>query len=77
MATRKNLRDWDITELVLKSDYDPHSSEDEDISAQSDGDTDDDMDDVSDTNITQWNDNMNCQPNVPVVHRFTGGHSGS
>ena len=54
MATRKNLTDWDITELVLKSDYDAHSSEDEDISAQSesDNDNDNDTDDVSDTNFT-------------------------
>jgi hypothetical protein len=39
-------------ELVLKSHCDAHSSEDEDISAQTDRDTDNDTDDVSDTNFT-------------------------
>lgn len=54
MATRINLKDWDITELVLQSDYKAHSSEDKDISGQndSDSDTDNDTDDVSDTNFT-------------------------
>jgi hypothetical protein len=29
------------------------------------------------TNFTQWTDSTNCQPTIPVVHRFTGGSSGS
>jgi hypothetical protein len=66
----------DITELVLQSDSDAHSSEDKDISAQSDGETDNDTDDVSDTHFTQWTDDTNCRPTVPVVHSFTGGPSG-
>jgi len=52
MATRKNLTDWDITELALQSDYDAPSSVDEDISVQSDSDSDTDTDDVRDTNFT-------------------------
>jgi len=39
-------------ELVLQSGYDAHSSEDEDISAQSVSDTDNDTDDVRDANFT-------------------------
>ena len=50
-----------------------HVLEDEDTSAQSD--TDNHTDDVTDTNFTQWTDNTNCQPTVPVVHKFTGGSS--
>ena len=42
MATRRNL-----TELILESDYDAHSSENEDISAQNNSDT-------TDTNFTKW-----------------------
>jgi hypothetical protein len=64
-----------ITEPVLQYDTDAHSSEDEDISAQSNGEIDNDTDDVSDTNFTQWTDNTNCQPTVPIVHKFTGGAS--
>jgi hypothetical protein len=69
MATRRNLADEDITELVSESDSDKHTSED--ISAHSDGNTDD----ITDTNCTQWTDNTHCQLTVPVVHTFIGGHS--
>jgi len=58
-------------ELVLELDSDTHSSEDEDISVQSDSDTGD----ITDTNFMQWTDNTNC-PTVPLVHKFTGGPSG-
>ena len=34
MATRRNLTDQDITELILETDSDAHSSENEDIPAQ-------------------------------------------
>jgi len=50
MATRRNLTDWDITELILELDSDAHSSENEDISVQNDSDTVD----TTDTNFTQW-----------------------
>ena len=33
----------------------------------SDSNTDSETDDVTDTNFTQWTDNTNCQPTVPVV----------
>jgi hypothetical protein len=69
LATRRNLADQDITDLVSESDSDAHSSED--ISAQSDDNTDD----VTGTNFTQWTDNTNCQPTVPVVNTFIGGPS--
>jgi len=57
--------------LILETDYDAQSSEDEDISAESDSCTDSD----TDTKFTQWTDNINCQPTVPIVHKFTGGAS--
>jgi len=50
VARRRNVSDPDFTVLVLESDSDSHLSEDEDISAQSD----------SDTNCTNWTDNTNC-----------------
>jgi len=52
-------------------DSDAHSSEDEDISAQSGSDPGD----TTDANFTQWANNTNC-PTVPVAHKFTGGLSG-
>jgi hypothetical protein len=39
IATRRYLTDQDITELILASDSDTHSLEDEDISAQRNSDT--------------------------------------
>jgi len=51
-------------------DSDTHSSEADDISAQSDSDTGD----TTDTNFMQWTDTTNC-PTVPVVHKFTRGPS--
>jgi hypothetical protein len=50
MATRRNLTEWDIIELILESDADAHSSENGDISAQNDIDTVD----TTDTNFTHW-----------------------
>jgi len=38
MTTRRNFTDRDITELIIASDSDEHSSEYEDISAQNDSD---------------------------------------
>jgi len=38
-------------------------------------DTDSDTGDITDTNFTQWTDNTNCRPTVPVVYQFTGGAS--
>jgi hypothetical protein len=61
-------------ELILEADYDAHSSEDEDITAQSD--TDNDTDDVNDINFTRWTENTNYRPTAPVVHRFTRDPSG-
>ena len=52
---------------------DDHALENGDISAQSDGFTDND---VTGTKFTQWTDHQNCPPTVPVVHRFTGRPSG-
>jgi len=67
MATTSNLTDQDITKLILESDSDTHSLEDKDAIAQSDSDTSDN----TDTYVTQWNYNTNCQPMVPVVHKLT------
>jgi hypothetical protein len=39
-------------------------------------DTDSDTDDITSTNFTQWTDNTNCRPTIPVVHRFTGYPTG-
>jgi hypothetical protein len=50
-----------MTELILESDSEAHSLEDEDTSAQ------------SDTGNTT--DKTDC-PTVPVVHKFTGGPRG-
>jgi hypothetical protein len=66
VATKRNLTDLDVMGLILETDYDAHSSEDEDISAQSDSCTDSDTDDFTDTNFTQWTDSTNCRPTVPV-----------
>jgi len=66
VARRKNVSDPDFTVLVLESNSDSHLSEDEDISAQSD----------SDTNCTHWTDNTKCQPTAPAIHRCTKGPSG-
>jgi hypothetical protein len=59
-------------ELILESDSDAHSSEDEDISPQSISD----RGNTTDTKTTQWTDNTNCQLTVPVVYQFTQGPSG-
>jgi len=63
MAKISSLTDQDITKLILESDSDPHSLEDKDTIAQSDSDTSD----TTDTYVTQWNDNTNCQPTVLSV----------
>jgi hypothetical protein len=62
MATRTTLTDQDVTELILESDSDTHSLEDEDISAQRNSDADSDTGDTTDTNFTQWTDSTNCWP---------------
>jgi hypothetical protein len=46
----------DITKLILESHSDAHSSENEDVSAQSDSDTGD----TTDTDFTQRTDNTYC-----------------
>jgi hypothetical protein len=46
-----------MKELVLELNSDARSSEDKNISAQSDSNTDSETDDVTDTNFTQWTDN--------------------
>jgi len=76
MATRRNLTDQDITELILQLGSDVHSLQDEDTSAPRDSDTVSDTVDTTDTNFTRWTDNTNCRTTVPIVHKFTGGHSG-
>jgi len=40
---------------------------------QHDSDTDNDTDDITGTNITQWTNGANCRPTVPVVRKFTDG----
>ena len=52
----------DVTELILESDFDTHSLEVEDISAQRNSDTYSDTGDAIDTNFTQWTDSTNCWP---------------
>ena len=59
---------------MLQSDPDKRSSED--VAAQSDSDTDNGTDDVTDTNFPQWTDNENCRLSIRVVHKLTGGPSG-
>ena len=56
VATRRNLTQQAITELIPQSDSNAHSLEDEDISVHNDSNADD----TTETNITQWNDNTNC-----------------
>jgi len=51
MATRRNITDQDIMDLILESDSGACSSED-DISAESDTDTDSDTGNTTDTNFT-------------------------
>jgi hypothetical protein len=58
--------------LISESDSDTHLLEDYDISAQSDSDNDSNTD-VPGTNFTQWTDNTNCRPTVPLVYRCMGG----
>jgi len=53
IATRRNLTDWDITELILESDSDAHSSENKDISAQNDSDTVDTTDKLHTVDCSQ------------------------
>lgn len=36
---------------------------------------DNQTDDIIGANITQWTENANYQPTVPVLNRFTGGPS--
>jgi hypothetical protein len=62
---------WDSKEMILESGSDANWSEDRDISAQSDSDTDIDRVDTSDTNFKQWKDNTNC-PTVPVQNAPVG-----
>jgi hypothetical protein len=68
-VTLRNYRD--VTERTLLAASDAHSTEDEDISVQSDSATGDN----TNTNFTQWTDNTNC-PTVPAVHKFTGDSGG-
>jgi len=68
VATRRNLTNQDIRELVLEKDCE--------MSAVSDSDTYRDTDDILDTKLTHWTDSTNCQPTVPIVHRFVMDPSG-
>ena len=49
-ATKQKLTERDIMELILVFGSDAHLSEDEDISRQTDTDTDIETDDIPDTN---------------------------
>ena len=71
MAARSNFTDQDVAELILVAASDAHSTEDEDISVQTDSETDG----TTNACFTQWTDNTNC-PTVPVAHKFTAGCSG-
>ena len=77
VATRRNLIDQDIVELVYLTL--PHIRwqllEGEDVSAQSNSDTDKDTYGFTVTNFTQWTGNKNSRTTVPVVHTFTSGQS--
>jgi hypothetical protein len=66
MATRRNLTDQDIMDLILESDSDACSSEDN-ISAKSDTDIDSDAGDTADTSFIHWTVDTNCPP-VLAVH---------
>jgi len=65
MAT-SNLTDRDVTEHTSVAASDTHSTEDEDISVQSDSATGD----STNTNFTQWTDNTNC-PTVQHLQMVT------
>lgn len=54
VARRRNVSDPDFMVPVLESDSNSYLSVDEDISAQSDNNTD------IDTNCTHWTNNTNC-----------------
>jgi hypothetical protein len=56
MATKRNLIDEGIMELSIELDSDD-PLEAKGISVQSDSDADDDTDDITYTNITQWTNN--------------------
>jgi hypothetical protein len=71
MDTRWNLTDWDIMELILELDSNTHLSEDEGICVQTGSGTVD-----TDTCITQWSDNTNCQHTVLLAYKFMGDSSG-
>jgi hypothetical protein len=55
-------------ELILESDSDARTFEDEDVSLWSNTDAGD----IIDTSCTQWRDSTYCHPTLPVVHRVTG-----
>jgi hypothetical protein len=70
VARRRNVSDPDFKVPVLESDSDSYLAVEEDISAQSDSNTN------NDRNCTHWTDNTNCRPTIPVVHRCTKGLTG-
>jgi hypothetical protein len=75
MATKWKLSKWDI-EMILDSDSDRHSTEDN-ISLESNSDTDSDKEvDVTDTNCTELTYLTHNWLTVPIVHRLAVGANG-
>jgi hypothetical protein len=76
MASKRKFQNEDrAQELILDSASDTHTSEDKDISPPQSG-SDNKKDDRSKTGCTEWIDNTQSQPSVPMILRFTGAPSG-
>jgi hypothetical protein len=71
VATRRNLTGLDVMELILEMGY--HQKMKTFLLRVTFALTV--TRDTTDTNFTQWTDNTNCQPTVPIVHKFTRGAS--
>lgn len=74
MATKQNLTEWD-TELILESDSDTNSSENQNISSQHDSDTNINKVMALLTHNMQETNSTHYQPSVPVHHSFKRFHS--
>ena len=74
LHTKHKLTEWDIMELILEFGSDAHASEDEDISPQTDTDTDCETDDILDKlHIVVWQYTLLiCHMCSPQVYR--GSH---
>jgi len=75
MATRRNLTDQDIAELVYLTLMHIRWKM-QTFLLRVTVTVCKDTDGFTDTYFTQWTGSKNCRPAVPVFHGFTGGPSG-